>query len=831
MAHAARVSELADNLIQSLLGIDKTHPSFAKHKPVAVKGVRDNSYGRTNQFEVKDRLNGLVEKFAVLNRDDLSDALQSRLEELPTEGKWLPEILALFLSLSDRPVEKTPHGALESLHAEQHPGEQLTWDEIFADDPLDEPGLWDDIERGYHSSGDETGVEDDVDSEPTTSTRATTIGDDSAEASARSYVTEPDVTLLEPIKQVRQEHEGWLDSGISRVSELAVIRESLFMLRGLPTDLYPLDTATGRIKTRPDATIATACMQSVNDSLAQFATLGNELQFVRKWGRTDQSRPYIRTCQAGIEQLLMEFGRHIAALEERYVGNSVDVVVSLIDVLAEAQRPARHLSHIASILDHLPSNSPFALLNVLYDSSCAAQMIGDDELFVVLSSILFEAAQTYLRPVASWISNGSIPPVEHDFFVSESEVDCGLGNLWHSKYVLRLSKANTPSTPGFMQDKAAKIFALGKSKMFLDYLNQGSIAAEHTTIAKSDGPDFAGLRQQIEDSPLLPFSELFDETLRHWLSSISTDVTPNLTASLLEQHGLLRTLAAIDTSFFAADGALFQDFAESLFERIKRTPSSWANGFLLTELARETLGESSSVDPQSLSIDLSPEPSPKSDSTTRALQTIHLSYHLPWPIQNITRQTSPQIASKAFTLLLQISHVQHILHSQTFTLRKLHSTSLPANNDNTLNPALKLRHSLLTLTTTLRSHIATVTHTLTPLLQTSLLSAPTIDSMLASYTTHMHRLEVSLFLSPNLTPLREALVSALALCERFSPLWELATTEGVGEGTREGVRLGLRKLQGEFEEAVNFVRAGVRGVSRAGGEVLLEELAEGLEGF
>lgn len=824
MAHAARVGELADNLIQSLLGADKTLSAYSQRRSSAIKGLRDNSHGRTNQFEVKDRLNGLVEKFAVLNRDDLSDALQSRLEELPTEGKWLPEILALFLSLSDRPVEKTPHGVLETLHSEQHPEEQLTWEEILADDPLDEPGIWEDIERGYHSSGDETGFNDDVESEPTVSTTATTVHEDSAECSARSYVSQPDVKILEPVKQARRENDPSLETGMPRVSELALIRESLFMLRGLPTDLYALDTVTERIKTRPDATITTACRRNVYDALTQFATLGNELQLLRRWTRSEQSRPYIRTCQTSTEKLLIEYGRHLAILEERYVGNNIDVVVSLIDVLAQTQSLARSLSQIASILASLTTNSPFALLDALYDSTCIAQLTGDDEAFVTLSSMFFEATQIYLRPVASWISKGSVPSEELDFFVSDSGVDCALGDLWHSKYTLRLSEDHSPSTPSFLQDSAAEIFALGKAKMFLDHLNQGFVGADEAMRTDAHEPDYGGLRRQIEDSPLLPFSELFRDTLQTWIKNISVDVTPNLKISLMEQHGLMTTLVAVETSFAAANGALFQDFIDSLFDRIKRAPSHWPNGFLLTELARETLGEGASVEPESLSINIV-DISHKPTSIAQALESVHMTYHIPWPLQNITHESSPETHAKSFALLLQASHAYHILQSQTFTLRSLHS----ATQSSTLKAALNLRQALLTFTSTLRAHIANVSSVLKPELRSTLLEAKDIDAMVAAYAAHKRRLDASLLLSPSLNPLREALVAALALCEKFSPLWELSTTANVGESTREGVNMSLRKLRKEFESTLNFVRAGVRSVSRAGGESLLEALAERLE--
>lgn len=451
MAHAARVSALADNLVASLLGIHKDDPIIAQTRSAVAKGLRDNSHARTNQFEVASRFDGLVEKFTVLDRDDLSDALQERLEELPTKGKWLPEILALFLSLSDRPVEKTAADALAKLRAAEHPDEQLTWEDIIADDPLDEPGIWDDIERGYHSSGDETGFgQEDSGSEPTTSTKASTVNEHDTETLAELLVTQPNVEALESVKHTRSAAELSDEDQVLHVSELTVVRDSLLMLRGLPTDLYEM-TAIGGIKARPDTTTMTASWRIISDALLQFAALGNSLQQVRHWVRSVQSLPYVRTCQAITERLLADFGSRLATLEERYVRGSVDTVVSLIQVLSETQSFAQHVVSMANITAQMSPDSPFALLDELFDCVCTAQLTGDDEAFSVLGSILFEGVQTYIRPVATWISNGIIANNLPDFFVEQSAGDCEPGDLWHLKYALRRFSDGSPYTPHFLQ--------------------------------------------------------------------------------------------------------------------------------------------------------------------------------------------------------------------------------------------------------------------------------------------------------------------------------------------------------------------------------------------
>lgn len=820
MAHAARVSEIADNLVQSILGVNKNDAIIAQTRSAVTRGLRDNSYGRTNQFEVKSRLDGLVEKFAVLNRDDLSEALQERLEELPTRSKWLPEILELFLSLSDRPVEKPAPDALTNLYAAEHPDEQLTWEDIVADDPLDEPGIWDDIERGYHSSGDETRYEDeDAGSEPTTSTRATSTGEDSAEEVARLLVTQPEYGQLDDIKRSAK---SFGDTS-THVTDLMIVRESLCMLRGLPTNVYDLDAVTGVVKARPSMPINGVSRGVISDVLAQFASLGSILQHVKRWARTTQSRPYVSTCQAIAEQWLAKLGTELSGLEQRYVGPSANIVVSSTEVLSEARRIAQHLCQFGAIIARVSLlNTPFALLDELYDGVCTSQLAGDDAAFDNLSAMLFKATQTYLRPVAIWVSCGTIAEYHDDFFAAESDTTCEPGDVWHSRYMLRRSNNGALFTPRFMQDSVADMFAVGKAKMFLGQLTKASIEPEdvHCIVQV---PEFDTMRQQLEECPLLPFADVFNETLQDWVKSISTDVTPSLKESLLVNHGLLRLLAAIDSIYLSAEGALFKNLTDSLFDRIHRTKLSWSNNFLLTELVRETLGEGPFVDSTSLFVHTDLDG--KIKSTTQALQAINITYHIPWPLKNITRESSPQAQAKAFALLLQVSYAYHTLQSRTFDLRALHATT----DQSIHSSALHLRHTSIVFTTILRTHIATVANVLGTDLRASLSVAADIDTMVTVYAAHRKRLETALLLSANLEPIREAMVSGLMLCEQFGSVWDAAVEMRSETSSQLQVDNALRRLQKELRSTIGFLAAGVRNVSRVGGEALLAALAEQLD--
>jgi hypothetical protein len=110
-----------------------------------------------------------------------------------------------------------------------------------------------------------------------------------------------------------------------------------------------------------------------------------------------------------------------------------------------------------------------------------------------------------------------------------------------------------------------------------------------------------------------------------------------------------------------------------------------------------------------------------------------------------------------------------------------------------------------------------------------MLKAQTIDAMVAVYAAHRKRLETALLLSANLAPIREALVSGLVCCEKFGPMWDVVMAMKPERDSQLGAEKSLRHLQKELHRTVSFLVAGVRNVSRVGGEVLLEALAEQLE--
>lgn len=825
MAHAARISELTDGLIQSVTGIGKDHARHKQVKATVARGLRDQSHARTNQFEVKSGLDGLVEKFGVLNRDDLADSLQARQEELPTGNKWLPEMLALCLALSDRPAEKTPVGALKRLVLPLPVEETLSWNDIVAADPLDEPGIWHDIERGYHSSGDEEFLDDEATSEPTASTTATSVEDD-LEALAALHIQQPSDEVLERIEATRSGLRNTNTGQPVMQHELTLVRECLAMLRGFDTTLFQSDPRTGTITLRLNLAIKDAAPSTVKAALNCFAIIGSGLQALRNWTRSKQKQPYLRTLQASTERILSTFGEQVSRLDERYVCHSAKTVVSIAECLTQTEGIIRQVLDLAGLIRRTTSSNttkwPFTLFDALYEHICSAQMAGDDESTQMLGKILCEAMQTYLRTASEWIVQGKASPAnDDDFFVQGSDRECSLGEIWHARYAIRRGPSGEPSAPVFMQHLAPRIFAMGKARMFMDHLRRSSANHDDAAGHERVHPTFEAMFEQLQDSPLLPFSQALDDCLQDWLQKISTDSTPQLKRSIFNDHGLSTALRDVNAVCLSGNGAQSQLFAETLFGRIDRSRGRWANAFLLTELARDAFGGIAPAQNITIRLDDSQASVP---TAIEALQALHLQYHFSWPIQNITREATTTTHTRAFTLLLQIVRARYVLRDQVFALRPRSSLRRP----DACASLLRLREKLLAYTMLLHTHSATVSRLLSTEVQEQMSAAADIDAMVAVYAAYKQRLELSLLLGANLKPVHDAIISLLVVCEKMRPVWDAAMAVEDGNVPKE-LSMSERDLQKEFDGLTSFITTGVRSVSRAGAEPLLVMLAEQLD--
>ena len=266
-------------------------------------------------------MNGLVEKFYVLDKDNLANTLQKKLQELAAlSNKWTPEVLSFLLLLSDRPAEKSDVESLKP-RAPSPQEVQLTWAEILADDPMSDDDLWRDIPFSPDSTDDEEDEFSSVEVERTEEHR-TNVDVDAIIPSKLMHLS-PDEDVLDSLQRVQfwgpsLEADGPEAAGkrhTKTIPELYAIREAILMLQGLPTSLF-LSNSTGRSLTFTDTYSLTGVSATLLAAImGNIAEIGSKLAKLRNWSQGTQSSPLLQSFQHAVLKRLRSFNKELAGFE------------------------------------------------------------------------------------------------------------------------------------------------------------------------------------------------------------------------------------------------------------------------------------------------------------------------------------------------------------------------------------------------------------------------------------------------------------------------------------------------------------------------------------
>jgi gamma-tubulin complex component 5 len=590
MAQNARVAALTDELIQSIVGFNPEADRRAyKHaKDIATRGLRAHQYNRTSQFDVQNSFKALDEKFRVLDRDDLADALQTRVKELQrVRNKWIPDNLALLLQLSDRPTENSKVEALQLLRPPTPPP-PLTWAEILEQDPYSDEDIWKDIDYAAESSDEEITLK--TREKKSKGSPPSSVDDDDA-FKPESCVVSVDTEELYHL----EEAQFWKtpadeDTGKVEITELKAIRETLFMLAGLPTSLYMTDQQHRNMRVNHKYVFSHAMPKTMDHLLAELAAIGRNLYRLRLWIKRPSSLPLVQTFESAVQNRLAAYDRSLAQLQQDYLMPEAPVSVSLLEVhsrIRDVSGPLLRLSALVADIEPEMLVNPFAHLEALYQRITLAQMMLEKHVFDFLSDIFFECLQTYLKPIRKWMEYGALGSNDETFFVFENDSGSEASSLWHDRFVLRRGKGDALRSPEFLEPAAMKIFNTGKSVVFLKELGvEDTIAQPTNTEPRLDQQTVCG----TSELPLSPFPELFQSAFERWIRSKYSLASTVLRSHLLSQCGLLGILRDFHILYLSADGSAFQDFADAIFDRMDTKQRGWNDRYLLTELARGIYG-------------------------------------------------------------------------------------------------------------------------------------------------------------------------------------------------------------------------------------------------
>lgn len=802
-----------------------------------------------NQFDVQSRLEGLEEKFAVLNRDTLADALKLRRDELAKQStRWTPEILSLLLTLSDRPAEKTDLSVLDQKDENVDAFPQLTWADIIAEDPLTEEGIWDDVAIESDLSDEDFGQlsDDSLEEDHTVSTQTSSLGEEDIAAFARAFIVPRNDDSTKPTHySLHQSVPDRHNAPTTQISELEAVREALLMLRGLRTSLFTSGPQPN-IKLQPQFSTSVCESLKFSQVMGNFATLGSQVNHLRVWTLTPLEGALPQRLKASVQSRISKFERHLAEIEQHFLDPHHDVVVSMSEILYKVLALASPLVHLSKAIITGESGAyTWSILDRLYGTACDLQFGENFDTFVDIAYVFFECLEIYLRPVHLWMTQGKLQEENNDFFVRSTDGDVDQNSLWHSQFTLSRDEHHAVKAPAFMQDAVYQIFVSGKSTMFLEALQHESVRTDLTATRMQD-LDSSSIISSLQDS-LLSFAGVFDVQLRHWIGALQTHSMLSLRQALYSQCGLQDTLNVIQDLFLAMDGARFQNFADEIFHRINRN-GPWTDRFIITDLAQNTLGSSKNIEAERLTLRVQRRQSGLNtqDTITEALDRVLIYYSVPWPVKNIIR--SFNTCRRAWLESLRVYRAEYLLKKQQWTIPLARECA-----SETMSRALVLRQRLVWFTNIYRGHVADINFTTMKEFRTELEKAPDVDRMASAYDDFQQSLQTKLLLHKNLRTIHEAFIDILGICEDFAVVWsrlvertntvslkqsERPSSDSGGESDDEADTESADQLQTvrdlptlakDYEAQLHFAIAGLRGVSRVGGEPSWISLAERLQ--
>ena len=764
--------------------------------------LSNDTSGRTNQFEVKARLDGIVEKCRILNNDPLGDALQMRLDQLPRlSNQWTPEILSLLLTLCDRPVQNARVEDLAFLERESLAA-PLTWQDIIEEDPLeDQTAIWRDVEFAAGSSDGDGDVESRQSERSADERNLEVSGTEASDVDLEDVIVSVDNDALEDISKAQAWRErapdhvrkwGTENKDPIEMTELMAIRETIFMLLGLPTSVFERD-GNGKFCMRHNVQFRHTSVESVTHLLGMFIELGSKLCIIRNWIKKDLDVPLEQSFQFALETRMNLFHSTLHAIQERTMDLSHTVIVSLLNVHNEVFASSRLLVQLHNILtDAIPTSNierPFMILQSLYSQTFTNQKRGDDEGYEYVARIFFQCFQAYLKPIQAWMETGEAGTHDPIMFIEKSAEEIPPQSTWQDQHRLLHNADGTLIAPRFLHVAGKKIFNTGKSVDFLKKLGIDS-PMQRTQGDVESLMTYETVCLTADPRNLSPFSDLFDAALVRWIASKHRSSSLLLRDQLESRCGLHKSLNALEHIYFYFNGALSNSIVYPLFERIdlgrigfqvnkKRGKKQWNDVFIITELFHEAFAAVDCVELARLNIHPCPLKQ-ASDINRRSmdiLEKLSVSYILPWPVANVIRPQSMATYQHIFVFLTQIERARFLLQRN----------KLPANISSAF---YAVRCNLLWFVNTLSSHLTTLVIAVnTAVMRHDIAFAEDVDAMIAVHQIYIAKLEDQCFLSKNHASLRQAVLSILDLAVLFSDLQPAPDAQEGGKGHSKFVSL------------------------------------------
>lgn len=676
-----------------------------------------------------------------------------------------------MLRLADQPVQKSSLRNLELLREpEVSPEVELKWSDIAKEDGWKEDReLWRNVDFRGDSSDDE------YDHESEASTRSENTSLSSVETRYRKrptdYLDRPQVQFdlreIRTSQAWRTRTPGKTPTQKITITQMQCIREILFILSGLENSIFDSHW-------RPDLGIqlSHSSWQIFRALLDSTSNARQSLSILRTYVKQRQRIPLLQAFQAAIVSRLSFFDGIIAKLQAQYASTSQDFVASVMRLLADLDPHMRPLEALAETVGRLqPSKNfcPFHCLELLYDTAQSIQLCGDESVYRFIGQLFFDCFAVYLQPMRCWMEEGELENNDETFFISRSPANIPRSRIWTDQFELKRTPEGSLFAPRFLQPAASKIFTTGKSIVILKLLGKHWPSQERTSES--------AIRVDMSTvSPLLPFSEIFEQIFDQWMERKHHAASVTLRQTLFQTYNLWSDLAVLQHIYLMSDGSRSAHFATAVFNNIDIFNVNWHNRFNLTEIAREAFD--GLAEPHRLSVTISSRNLNSDVKTIRrtvreGLPSICITYRLPWLTRIVLTDECLEQYQRTFTLLLQLRRANQVL-----TQHRINSGGIASTIEKEL--FYGLRSKLLWFCNTLQSYLSTlVLGPLVAQLSEEIRNAEDIDQMLTLHSVFTKRILEEACLGGKLDPIREAILDIFDLAVRLRharqvELWRVA---------------------------------------------------------
>jgi gamma-tubulin complex component 5 len=794
MATPSAVNAWLDELVLSLIPSSTTKPTTArKLKESFHRRVKHHPYGRTDQFAVREKLIGLEEKFLVLNQDDIAQKLffdRTELEGSHGAMKWLPDAIDLLLHLSQDPIR---HASIDKLKLKKREVviPQLTWDDVFKDDPIDaNDPLW--IRPKYEDFSSE---EDEGDLSPSVQTSPF-----DGENQQHYPIREDDL--------FEQDRWSRVDNGLMQLeispsaeticTEVQATREVLFMLEGLPTPIFTFQN--DKFRPKPRCHISQLDEHASRSLLTSAAELGNRVAVIRRWLHVPQKVEVLQLIHDQISSRLLQFAQQVNQEHSALIAEpAAHTVVSLLSTLERLRLVAHPLESVTSLLGSPVFENPVSALEALSGALDVATESCDEVGASFLLSILLSALQLFAQPIDLWLRTGTMGAEGLPFIENLQDQSSNFHNLWHDWFAL--SQEPHQTLPSLLSSHLATIFTIGKTAVFLRQLGIAPIPRQNGIV---DAVIESGRMVEIL---AIPFSVSFDTVLARNLNKLLVTSTGTLQQNLNNRREMQSMLDAFDFIFFAMDGSIVDTFESKMFDRIDRCIDTWNDRFLLKDKLIQAFGHLECINSHAIVVQstyTSPDTMQRRRGSVKMLSAMSISYQISWPLANIVRPTSMESYQRVALFLRQMRRAKHVLERRV-------SPDLHRNSNGELRPsgyrqATLLLRQLSVFVNTLYTHLTDCTIRPLTTSMRELLEAPTtrsLDDMIRVHASSIDGLEHACLSNKRLKPLRDSVITILDLCIALGHLLHSTNNQA-------SVRLRTQNSTDDEAEVKSFVSAGSR---------------------